>query len=186
MLNEQLPVTLYIPYYKAGSTISFVLEGVSLLDPKPEEIIIIDDGSNEDLSSLNQICPIKIIRHDKNKGLAASRNTALGYCKTTFIASLDADVVPASNWLGLLYDAITNRDIAGVGGYLYEYYTDTLPNRWRAKHRPQHFGDKEMINPPFIAGANTLFRTDALRQAGGYDEGLRTNSEDVAISEEYL
>jgi len=47
----------------------------------------------------------------------------------------------------------------------------------------QHWGDKAVINPRFLYGANTLFRTGILRETGGYNSRLRTNYEDMAISE---
>lgn len=178
-----LPVTLYVPFYNASRTIEKVIKGILELEPKPERVILINDGSKEELPFRNDKYPIEIIRHPVNQGLARARNTALNNCLSEYIASLDSDVIPEKNWLGILFSKIDKSDkIAGSGGYLKEVNLESMADRWRAKHRMQHWGNCEILNPGFLAGANTLFKTSVLKKIGGYNEELRTNSEDVDIS----
>ena len=50
----------------------------------------------------------------------------------------------------------------------------------------QHWGDKPLVNPRFLYGANNLFLASALRDAGAYGATLKTNYEDMSLSERLL
>ena len=73
--------------------------------------------------------------------------------------------------------------VAGVGGRLIEGNQRTVADRWRRAHMPQEWGDQPLHNPRFLFGCNNMFRKSAVREAGGYDESMRTNGEDTDISE---
>jgi glycosyltransferase involved in cell wall biosynthesis len=57
------------------------------------EIIVVDDGSvDETLNSLARFKDrIHLIRHQKNKGVSASRNSGIAASQSPFIAFLDSD-----------------------------------------------------------------------------------------------
>jgi glycosyltransferase involved in cell wall biosynthesis len=63
----------------------------------PKEIFVIDDCSTETsngrrLEEIERVFPIvNVIRHKKNKGLSATRNTGLDLCSGEYIQFLDAD-----------------------------------------------------------------------------------------------
>jgi glycosyltransferase involved in cell wall biosynthesis len=173
-------ITLYIPCHNAEKTLAQVIEAIKQQTIRPKSILLIDDGSHSPIPSFPGI---KTVQHDTNQGLATARNTALEHCLTPLLAALDSDVAPDPDWLEKLLDALNSGNFAGVGGRMDERFADTLPNRWRAHHMAQHWGSTCIENPRFLYGANTLFRTEALRKAGGYDRRHRTNDEDRAISE---
>jgi GT2 family glycosyltransferase len=92
--------------------------------------------------------------------------------------------VAEPDWLQILASRLERGDdLAGVGGRLVESNHIKLADRWRTKHMPQHWGAVEIYNPSFLFGNNNLFRKKALMDAGWYNEKLRTNFEDVAMSE---
>ncbi|MFH0878418.1 MAG: glycosyltransferase family 2 protein [Lentisphaerota bacterium] len=172
-------ITLYVPYYNAKATCQEVLEAVFAQTCPPAAVLVIDDGS----SSPCDLPGVKILRHETNQGLAAARNTALNACQTSLLASLDADVAADPDWLKNMLAAMNSGDYAGVGGRLREKHSTSLPDRWRAIHMAQNWGDYPVLNPRFLFGSNNLFKTAALREAGGYDPALRTNNEDRTMSE---
>jgi len=172
-------ITLYIPCYNVEDTLDEVIRGVCAQTITPHEILLIDDGSAIPLKDDQR----KVIRHPANQGLARARNTALNACSTSLIASLDADVVPAADWLETLLDAMNESEAVGIGGRLDERFSQTLGDRWRSIHMAQHWGDEPIAQPRFLYGANNLFQTDVLRKVGGYDERHQTNDEDRTISD---
>lgn len=176
-------VTLYIPYFNAQATIIDCLDSALKQSSPASRVFIINDGSEQPLPELP--ANVEVIDHPKNLGLAAGRNTALKNCKTTLLAAIDADVLLASNWLEEMLNCLNKHSdkTAGIGGKMIEKNCTDLADQWRAKHMAQHWGDKEQINPRFLFGANTLFRVDALKEAGGFDERCRTNNEDATISQ---
>lgn len=179
-------ITLYVPFYNAWNTIRQCLDGIKKQTIKPFSLIIVDDGSDKSFTEgdcLKADLDIRIIKHAANSGLSAGRNSALEATSTPLLASLDSDVMPAPDWLEKLLHAINNNPVEGVGGKLTEYFSGNPGDRWRAVHMCQHWGDKTILNPRFIYGANNLFKTDTIRACGGYIKDLKTNYEDMSLSE---
>jgi glycosyltransferase involved in cell wall biosynthesis len=175
-------VSLYIPCYNAENSIKECLDSIINQSYAIDEIIIIDDGSNDRTVDIANAYPVRIIRHKENRGLAACRNTALKEAKNDFVASLDADCVAKPQWLKLLMQCFINDDIAGSAGMLIERYNLNAADRWRSIHMPQHWGVESIENPPFLYGNNTVFKKKAIAKSGFYNERLRINYEDVDLA----
>ena len=175
-------VTVYIPCYNAEEFIPGCLEAVFSQSFPPEEVIIVNDGSADRTVEFSKRFPVKIINLPSHPGLASARNAAIKAARYPYIASLDADCIPDPTWLERLEKTIRDTGAAGAGGKLVEAHQDTMANRWRAAHMRQNWGDKRIVNPPFLFGCNTLFRKEALEDAGLYDPRCRSNGEDVDIS----
>lgn len=176
------PVSIYVPCYNAEPWLERVLAGALAQTLRPGEIIVVDDGSRDRTVEIAARFPVTLIRQDRNRGLAAARNTAMRAARNELVAALDSDVVPESAWLERLAPHFANPRIALGGGKLLEAVDRTLADRWRAVHLRQHWGDAPLENPGFVFGANTLARRSAVLEVGGYDERLRTNGEDSDMS----
>jgi GT2 family glycosyltransferase len=175
-------VTLCIPCYNVTEFLPQTLNAIKSLNPKPERVVCIDDGSKDNLGKLlNKYQWVELVTHNHNRGLAAARNTALEITETDGLAMIDADVVVKPDWLEKLLSAINAHDAAAVGGRLDEQIT-TWADQWRAYHMQQHFGEKSQSRD-WIPGANVLYEVDALHTINGWDEQYRTNHEDVDICE---
>ncbi len=187
-------ISLYVPCFNAQDFIGECLKGILAQSAPPASVLLIDDASPVPLDSLPCVKEAKeaskgrvsVLRFETNIGLAPSRNKALELCETPLLASLDADVVAEPEWLERMLQAFNDSDAAGVGGRLDELCQDSLGDRWRAVHMAQHWGAKPLSNPRFIYGANNLFDAAALRRAGGYLSSLKSNYEDMSISEKLL
>ena len=176
-------VSLYIPCYNGEAFIAACIEGALSQTMPPDEILIIDDGSTDRSVELASAYPqVRVIRQETNKGLAVARNTALREAKGEFLAALDADCVAKPTWLQTLVTIMAaSPDVSGCSGMLVENNHDAAADRFRALHIRQHWGDKQVICPSFLMGANTMFRKASLQAIGGYDEKFRTNGEDVNV-----
>ena len=107
----KLNISLYIPVYNGESTIESVLKNALQLDPGADEIIIIDDGSNDQTKEILKKYEnrITIIKNKTNQGLGFSRNLAISKSKHQLVASIDADVEPEKKWLLKLYETQKSR-----------------------------------------------------------------------------
>ena len=182
----KLNISLYIPVYNGESTIESVLKSALQLDPGADEIIIIDDGSNDQTKEILKKYKnkIKIIKNETNQGLGFSRNLAISKSKHQLVASIDADIEPEKKWLLKLYETQKKFDSAICGGRLFEKYKDkSIYNMWRHVHGTQNpFGDKIIENlGDTVSGSNTLLNKEAWSNVGGYLNQYKTNGEDVTF-----
>lgn len=93
MQNEPL-VSVIIPTYNRGRLILDSVNSVLNQTYKNIELIVVDDFSTDDtISILKQINDkrLKIIRHSKNKGQNAARNTGIKTSTGEYIAHHDSD-----------------------------------------------------------------------------------------------
>lgn len=87
-------VTVVLTTYNRASLLPEAIKSVLNQTFSDCELIVVDDCSSDNTSDVVnsfQDFRIRYIRHDENKGLAASRNTGLKYAKGKYIAYLDDD-----------------------------------------------------------------------------------------------
>jgi glycosyltransferase involved in cell wall biosynthesis len=176
-------ITVYIPAYNVAKYLPQSIKSILAQTLTPIEILVIDDGSTDDSAKIASAYPqITVVRHERNCGLAAARNTAFRLARSEFVASLDADCVADPTWLERLAPHLNNPEVAGTGGFLLEGVQISLADRWRRVHMRQEWGQTLVRNPKFLFGCNNIFRRSAVLEAGGYDESMRTNGEDCDLS----
>jgi cellulose synthase/poly-beta-1,6-N-acetylglucosamine synthase-like glycosyltransferase len=177
-------VSVYIPAYNSAEFLSVVIDGLLAQTLPADEILVIDDGSRDATAEIAaRYAAVTLVRHTRNSGLGAARNTGFRTACNELIASLDADCVPDPGWLAGLARHFNEPKVAGVGGRLIEGNQRTVADRWRRAHMAQEWGDQPVHNPKFLFGCNNMFRKSAVQEAGGYDESMRTNGEDTDISQ---
>jgi len=174
-------ISLYIPCFNAEKYIKPCLTSILQQTYPIKEILVIDDASCDDTINIASKFPVKVIRHNENKGLAAARNTAIENSTGEYLASLDADCAPDKEWLKTLIKNFL-PNIAGVGGRLLESNLDNPIDSWRAAHMSQEWGEASSNSVSFLFGSNNIFKKDILAEIGGYNENYKNNYEDVDIS----
>lgn len=86
------PVSVVIPTYQATRTIGRAIDSVLGQTSPPGEVIVVDDGSTDDLASAlgDRRERVRLIRQE-NAGAAAARNRGIEETIGEFITFLDAD-----------------------------------------------------------------------------------------------
>jgi len=108
-------LSILVPVYNVEDYLKACLESVVSQANTEIEIIALDDCSTDNsLSVLKEFArqspiPIKIIRHDKNQGLSAARNTMLDAAQGTYIWFLDSDDLMEPNAIHQLYSIVNNH-----------------------------------------------------------------------------
>ena len=163
-------VSVYIPCYNAERYIARTIEGALRQNYGLDEVLVVDDGSKDRTRKIASRYPVRILSHDRNRGLAAARNTGFRSARNELVASLDADCVAEPAWLERLLPHLEDRKVAAASGRLEETVLTSLADRWRQAHLPEHWGNSAVVNPPFLFGANGLHRKSMIEEVGGYDE----------------
>lgn len=102
---SQFEISVIIPTYNRANTLKNCLEILLNQDyPKEKfEIIVVDDGSRDDtkavIDSLKDRANIRYLKHERNLGISASRNSGIKNAKGGIIAFIDDDCIAGSNWL---------------------------------------------------------------------------------------
>ncbi|MGN3392908.1 glycosyltransferase family 2 protein [Enterococcus gallinarum] len=102
----QKEISVVIPYYSKFTWLEEALESLNNQTYKDFEVIIVNDGSNDNLNSIinrgNYFFEL-IILEQENKGPAAARNHGILYCKSKYVAFLDSDDIWLPRKLELQY-----------------------------------------------------------------------------------
>jgi glycosyltransferase involved in cell wall biosynthesis len=175
-------VSLYIPAYNAAGFLNASIDALLSQTLPPDEILVVDDGSRDaTVDVVSRYKEAKLIRHDRNRGLAAARNTAVRAARNELVGSVDADCAADPAWLEKLVPSFEDPKIAGASGRLIEGFQDSLADRWRCVHMRMDRGEQRIRNPMFLHGCNGLYRKSAILSVGGYDEAMLTAGDDADI-----
>lgn len=103
-------ISIIIPIYNSKVFLDRCLRSVLQQTMKDIEIICIDDCSSDDShlvveKYIKQDSRIRLIRHKKNKGSGAARNTGILEAKADYIASVDSDDYIKPEMMKVLWDA---------------------------------------------------------------------------------
>lgn len=117
MKNEEPLVSIIIPVYNGEQYVRPCLDMMTNQSYKNLEIIVVDDGSADKSAMMAEGYKVKLIRHEKNRGLSAARNTGIDAAKGEFIHFMDVDDEINSDYYKALVAAITETgsDIACGG-----------------------------------------------------------------------
>lgn len=115
-------ISVIVPVYNAEKFLDRCLKSITSQSYENIEIIVIDDGSNDNSA---QICdefsllePRAKVLHEVNKGVSAARNLGLATAKGDYIYFADADDFLLPNCLSILVDkAIGKNSEIVIAGY---------------------------------------------------------------------
>ena len=115
--------SVVIPLYNKENFIQATLQSVLNQTFTDYEIIIVEDCSTDkslEVASKISNIRIRIIQHEKNKGLSASRNTGIKNANANYIAFLDADDLWKDTFLQELFKLISEFPEAKLFATNYE------------------------------------------------------------------
>src|SRR6266576_3496761 len=119
MRSEKATVSVVIPAYNAGAFLGEALDSVLSQTYQPLEVIVVDDGSDDETPQIVADYNGKVTYLRRSRGGPASaRNTGVRAAKGDWIAFLDADDIWMPGLLGKLVD------VAGTAADL--VFCDTL------------------------------------------------------------
>jgi GT2 family glycosyltransferase len=174
-----MTIAVVVPVFNGARTLARCLDALARLDPAPDEIVLVDNGSTDGTLDLLKAFAAQHGRarlvEEARRGVSAARNAGLRATRADVIAWTDADCAPAPDWLRELPRPLADPTVAAVGGRvlgapgatlvetflgLYSFQTGAAPSvdeRWT----PSGGG---------YAAANLATRRATLMDVGAWDE----------------
>jgi glycosyltransferase involved in cell wall biosynthesis len=172
-------VTVLTATHNAAAFIEATLTSALAQTFQDFEIVVIDDGSEDDTRAvvervMQSDARIRLI-HQENRGPSATRNRGIGEARGTMIAFLDHDDLWLPEKLALqvaLLDAHPDMGVASCYSAVIDREHRCLG--WRLGGDPTGDVYAEMLEWDMISGGSVaLIRRDALERVGPLDETLR-------------
>lgn len=180
--DAKAPVTVIIPYYNTPDTVERAIASVYNQTLPPQEVILVDDGSSQPVPEevRHRYPDVQVLRHDRNRWLAAARNTGARAASQPLISYLDSDDEWLPQKLALQLDAWQNLRgrICALGTRAFVHFVhepiraETLrPGRggvvfW-SFHRLARFSQV----------GSAVMRRDLYLEVGGNDETLQKSQD---------
>ncbi|MEV0828786.1 glycosyltransferase family 2 protein [Nonomuraea rubra] len=173
------------------------------------EIVVVDDASHDGTGDVARDHGATVIRHERNRGAAAARDTGLRAAKGQVVAFLDDDCEPSPRWAELLLDAYAEEGVIGAGGPIVPVTGDGFLPRFlerNNRHEPLELELTVSAALPYrlwlylrrqwgtagprrgrrdvhaFSGGNMSFERERLLAAGGFDTRFRYAAEEEDLS----
>ena len=175
-------VSICIPAYNARTYLPQALESVRAQTFADWELIVTEDGSDDGSGDLvaefAKSVPqeVRFRRHEKNKGLPATRNSGISEARSEYIALLDADDYWAAEHLADLVAKVaeTGADVVHSGSILFDSDSgQTLEVRAPTAEAVRDFPLSLFVADYIIQPASVLLSKALWTRVGGFDESFR-------------
>ncbi len=102
-----LPVSVVISVFNRPELLRRALRSVASQRPRqPAEVIVVDDGSTDGTAEVAEASGARVIRHERNLGTAAAKETGMRAARYDWVALLDSDDEWLPHHLGVLWSLI--------------------------------------------------------------------------------
>ena len=168
-------VSVVIPCYGQAHFLPDAIESVLAQTHPAREVIVVDDGSPDDVTAVTSRYPTVRCHRQLNRGLGPARNAGLELATGEFVVFLDADdrLLPQALQVGV--DALTshpgcafvwgfNRPVDALGLSL-----PSEPNGFRGGASYRQLLQQNVVGPPL----GVMFRRSVLVSVGGFSKRVR-------------
>lgn len=192
---DEAQVTVIIVNWNGGDMLATCVAHLQAQTTLPARVLIVDNASSDD--SLARLPPwerLTVLSMTSNLGFAAGNNRALEVATTDYVALLNPDAFAAPDWIEqLLNVARAHPEVASIGSRQLCHELPSLLDgigdcyhlsgiAWRDGHGQMqetgHLTEREIFAP---CAAAALYRRQALREIGGFDESYFCYMEDVDV-----
>ena len=192
--NFQPPVAVLVPAYNEEKVIERTVRSVLASTYPKLRVIVIDDGSRDRTLAIArekfaaEIASGKVTVLTKpNSGKADALNFALKHVTEKFFIGIDADTVIAREAIGRLVPHFADPEIGAVAGNAKVGNRVNIWTRWQALEyiTSQNFERRALDllgSVTVVPGALGAWRTDLVRQAGGYHVNTVAEDADLTMS----
>ena len=172
-------VSVVIPCFNRGHCIKTCIESVLSQSFQDLEVIVVDDGSEDD--TRDQVFSlsdprVRYIAHESNRGGAAARNTGIKASQSEFLAFLDSDDRWAPDKLQKQVQLFRTK--GEDYGFSYTWLIGRDPDGeelWRLNRTIDGLAEEELLVENCVGTfSSVIARQTVLQAVGGLDEKMRS------------
>jgi glycosyltransferase involved in cell wall biosynthesis len=173
-----MKISAVIPTYNAVDYLAEAIWSALRQTRPPDEILVVDDGSTDETANvLRQFGPPVICIRQENRGLSAARNRGIHQAGGDWIALLDADDIWSPRKL-----EVQCATIARVPDAVLAYTAHSTLRAGKIVWTSEVPDEDQILQAlrercPFQP-SSVLVRRDAVLEAGGFEESMRSGPED--------
>jgi len=189
--SDYMPfVSILIPAYNEELVIVNTIRSLLASDYSSYEIIVIDDGSQDNTSKIVtwEFAGDERVRlfTVANAGKAAALNTGLRYARGEIVVALDADTLFEPNTVGALAHRFYDKTLGAIAGNAKVGNRVNLVTRWQAL---EYITSQNMDRRAFaslncitvVPGAVGAWRKDLLLEVGGFPSDTLAEDQDLTL-----
>jgi glycosyltransferase involved in cell wall biosynthesis len=176
-MDRVVPVSVVVCTRDRPDDLRRCLDSVAALDPRPAEVIVVDQSSTPSLAPAGELP----IRHHamKERGASRARTLGLALARSEIIAFLDDDCVVATTWAADVAAAFASHPDSGLifgavvaAGSEVDAYVPTYPIA-----RERRLKGRMSAHTAHGIGAAMYLRASTASVVGGFDSRLGPGSE---------
>lgn len=162
--NNKISITTILPVYNGEKYLAEAVDSILSQTHRPQEIIIIDDGSTDNTAAVAQLFGEPVHYHyQSNQGAGAARNNGADRARGDVLAFLDADDLWVETKLARQIQALAaDPTLDMVFGYVQQFHSPELPDEVK-----QQIKIPAEIVPGQHVGA-MLIRREAFQKVGPF------------------
>lgn len=166
----QPTVSVVMSVYNTALYVEEALDSIAALDPAPDEVIVVDDGSTDGTGEKVRRHPLPLrYVHQENQGSGAAKNRGVELAGSELVAFLDADDLYEKGALAALR-APFERDpeCRLVFGHYLQFFSPDIPEELKQKlYCP-------MGPQPAVMPGGMMCRRELYLGTGGFPAGKKT------------
>lgn len=173
MKSKHPKISIVIPTHNSSKTIYNCLHSILLQDYKEYDIIVVDDGSEDDTTNI-----VKSFNHahltvieQENKGVSAARNAGIRKASGDLIAFLDSDDFWLPNKLSRQVEILNNNETLGLVATGAIYSKDKINYLMSNKNIEGDIFDT-LLNGNIIITSSVLVKKIIIEEIGFFNEKI--------------
>lgn len=176
-------VTVILPSHNEEETIAATVRACLAQDYPIESIIVIADSCEDGTADAARSAGATLVLETNYKDKASNQNEALKYVTSDVIVGFDGDTIPQPGCIRIMLDDIkagcdatcsTILPLQSSGFFVYgRRFAYSLGRRW------WRLCQAKVGRMQVMTGASYAFRTDVIREIGGFPNGLISADMDV-------
>lgn len=175
-------ISVIVPAHNARRSLPACLAALHRQTYKPDEIIVVDDGSTDQTLKIALEHGAYVLRENR-RGPAAARNAGVWQAQGDIVLFTDADCEPEPDWIEQMVSPLADPAVVGVKGAYRTHQRNLIARLVQAEFEEKYARLSLFHNIDFIDTYSAAYRREAFLQAGGFNEIFPSASvEDIEFS----